>query len=1076
MQQPMFASITKRTLGTLLCVLLLSLVAPFALAQETTGNIEGTVSDATGARIPNATVKVEGAAFSRTTTAGSDGFFRVLQVPPGVYKITASAANFSSSIAESVSVVLGKSTELTFSLKAGSVSEAVTITSDDIARIDTSDNKIQTNITTKVIDALPKGTNMTSLLKVSPAARAESRSGQFQVDGASGSENSFIIDGQEVSNFRTGVINFNNNLPFQFVQEIQIKTSGFEAEFGGATGGVINVVTKGGSNEWHGEGGIQFEPNQLWAGPRPFLYSFRTGTGAAFSQTNRYLKPDKDDFNNLYPAFGVGGPIKKDRLWFFTSYAPQIFKTTRFSRYYAAGANPLANAPTATQTYTQNDRQEYWQTRLDAAPIDSLRLTGTFTWNPYIREGALPVGNISIGGAPPVVNFGGSIGTLTGNQLTDRQGGRQNANNVTGQAVWSPTSNFIASFRFSRGFLNEKLGAYFVPIATRFRCVGIASEIPAAAGCGAGFDSLPTGNTQINYDASVRLNFEGDVSYIVNKFGGRHEFKGGYQNAKVSNQVDRGYANLGRVDLYHGYTINDLTGRNDPVSANAIGAGLLLRFGTVGDASNRAQSVYIQDRWQPTQRLSINAGVRFEKEDLPSFNGYAPPINFGWGDKVVPRLGFAYDLTGNGKMKLFASYGQFTDRLKFELPRGSFGGDFYRVDYFEIFPNSASFNGAFNSFTLPRVLGNNADVLGGKCPISNASGLTRCQYDYRIASNDPNSTIYTGKVDPNMKPFRQQEFTAGFERQLSDNYLLSIRYTRKQLMDAIEDAGFPTADGSEAYIIGNPGKGLHAETAKQFGYAKTTTPERIYDALEIRFDRRFSKNYFFNMNYTFSRLYGNYSGLASSDENGRTSPGVNRFFDLPHLGFTASGAPDNGRLSTDRPHVFNLYGAYNFDWFGKAKGGGTQFSLFTTMQSGVPVTSFYTLYAAAVLNGRGDLGRTPVYTNTDFAIQHTYKFGGSERYGLVFDFNVLNLFNEANTLYLVDTPAGINPSLGTLGLPATVTNEPQALNYILTNGITSQFQAYLNSTTAPQRKNTAVGLANSFQGGRQVRLGIRFTF
>lgn len=1076
MQQPIFASITKRTLSTILCVLLLSLVAPFALAQETTGNIEGTVSDATGARIPNATVKVEGAAFSRTTTAGSDGFFRVLQVPPGIYKITASAANFSSSIAESVSVVLGKSTELTFSLKAGSVSEAVTITSDDIARIDTSDNKIQTNITTKVIDALPKGTNMTSLLKVSPAARAESRSGQFQVDGASGSENSFIIDGQEVSNFRTGTINFNNNLPFQFVQEIQIKTSGFEAEFGGATGGVINVVTKGGSNEWHGEGGIQFEPNQLWAGPRPFLYSFRTGTGAAFSQTNRYLKPDKDDFNNLYPAFGVGGPIKKDRLWFFTSYAPQIFKTTRFSRYYAAAANPLANNPTATQTYTQNDRQEYWQTRLDAAPIDSLRLTGTFTWNPYIREGALPAGNIQIGGAPPVVNFGGSIGTLTGNQLTNRQGGRQNANNVTGQAVWSPTSNFIASFRFSRGFLNEKLGAYFVPIATRFRCVGIASEIPGAAGCGAGFDSLPTGNTQINYDASVRLNFEGDVSYIVNKFGGRHEFKGGYQNAKVSNQVDRGYANLGRVDLYHGYTINDLTGRNDPVSANAIGAGLLLRFGTVGDASNRAQSVYIQDRWQPTQRLSINAGIRFEKEDLPSFNGYAPPINFGWGDKVVPRLGFAYDLTGNGKMKLFASYGQFTDRLKFELPRGSFGGDFYRVDYFEIFPNSASFNGAFNSFTLPRILGNNTDVLGGKCPISNASGLTRCQYDYRIASNDPNSTIYTGKVDPNMKPFRQQEFTAGFERQLSDNYLLSIRYTRKQLMDAIEDAGFPTADGSEAYIIGNPGKGLHAETAKQFGYAKTTTPERIYDALEIRFDRRFSKNYFFNMNYTFSRLYGNYSGLASSDENGRTSPGVNRFFDLPHLGFTASGAPDNGRLSTDRPHVFNLYGAYNFDWFGKAKGGGTQFSLFTTMQSGVPVTSFYTLYAAAVLNGRGDLGRTPVYTNTDFAIQHTYKFGGSERYGLVFDFNVLNLFNEANTLYLVDTPAGINPSLGTLGLPATVTNEPQALNYILTNGITSQFQAYLNSTTAPQRKNTAVGLANSFQGGRQVRLGIRFTF
>jgi hypothetical protein len=530
---------------------------------------------------------------------------------------------------------------------------------------------------------------------------------------------------------------------------------------------------------------------------------------------------------------------------------------------------------------------------------------------------------------------------------------------------------------------------------------------------------------------------------------------------------------FGVVQLFYGFDINDLTGRSDTVTPGAIGAGQLTRFGTVGQASNRAQSIYIQDRWQPIRRLSINAGVRFEKEDLPSFNGFAPPINFGWSDKIVPRAGFAYDLFGDGKTKLFASYGQFTDRLKFELPRGSFGGDFFRRDYFEIFPTS----GSYTNFTLAAILGNNTDVLGGKCPINNPSGLTRCQYDFRIASNNPASTIFDGKVDPNLKPFRQAEFTVGAERQISDNYLLSVRYTHKQLLDAIEDAGFPTADGSEAYIIGNPGKGLHAEIAKQFGYVKTTTPERKYDALEIRLDRRFSKNYFFNLAYTYSRLFGNYSGLASSDENGRTSPGVNRFFDLPHLGFTAAGTPDNGRLATDRPHVFNMYGAYNFDWFGKVKGGGTQFSLFSTFQSGVPVTSFYTFYnAGAVAFGRGDLGRTPVFTNTDFAVQHSFKFGSNERYGLVFDFNVLNLFNEANTLYLVDTPAAVNPSLSTLGLPASVVDEPTALNYLLSNGITAQLNAYLNSTTSPQRRNTAYGLGNSFQGPRQVRFGVRFTF
>src|SRR5262245_5148033 len=250
MKRDMFARSVRRVLSALVLILL---TAIWVIGQETSGNIEGTVSDVSGARIPGATVKVEGAAFSRSATTNSDGFYRMHQVPPGVYKITVSADKFSSATIEAVAVVLGKTTPVDVALKVGNVSEQVVITSDDIARIDPADNKIQTNITSRVIDSLPKGTNMTSLLKISPAVRPEGLSGGFQVDGASGSENAFIIDGQEVGNFRTGVLNANNNLPFAFVQEIQIKTSGFEAEFGGATGGVINVVTKGGSNQFHGE-------------------------------------------------------------------------------------------------------------------------------------------------------------------------------------------------------------------------------------------------------------------------------------------------------------------------------------------------------------------------------------------------------------------------------------------------------------------------------------------------------------------------------------------------------------------------------------------------------------------------------------------------------------------------------------------------------------------------------------------------------------------------------------------------------------------------------------------------------
>ena len=417
------------------------------------------------------------------------------------------------------------------------------------------------------------------------------------------------------------------------------------------------------------------------------------------------------------------------------------------------------------------------------------------------------------------------------------------------------------------------------------------------------------------------------------------------------------------------------------------------------------------------------------------------------------------------------------DFFKYELPRGSFGGDFFRDDWFELTPSRGT---AFNSYTLGNVLGTVADRLGGNCPEvfpatplpSLGNGYSVCQFDFRIASNSGAGIEVGGAVDSNLKAARQSEYTVGVERQLSNVMLFSARYSHKNVDRAIEDIGFPTASGSEAYIIGNPGFGLAAATATANGY-KATKAQRTYDAVEFRIDKRLSKNYFFNASYTWSRLFGNYSGLASSDEAGRSSPNVNRFFDLPFLGYTANGVPDNGRLATDRPHVFKAFAGYTFDWMG-SKTNTTDISFFTSAQSGTPLTTQYTFYSAtAILYKRGDLGRTEMFTETDLLVSHNYKFGRDARFTLQPFLNIRNLFDEKNELtrqtIISPTSFTSTQAIGVAG------QEVQAIQRIFNGGIQTAIETYINANTNSRKFNT-YNLTNGFQGPREVRFGFRMFF
>ena len=1075
---------------TLAMSLILCLSA-MAFGQRNSGNIDGTITDPQGAVVPGAVVTIKStgstAGYNGNATTNSEGYFQFSQVPVGTYSISVTATGFKT-VNGSADVSLDRTYSFNRALELGGGTTVIEVTADTNTTIDLGDSKIDNNINKDIIDNLPTGTNFASILKIAPNVRPEALGGGFQIDGASGSENVFVIDGQEVTNFRTGVLTRNNNLPFELVQEVQIKTTGYEAEYGGATGGVINAVTVGGNDNWRGNFGLSFAPSKLNGNPTGILTTYNVGGVGNQPGAFTYFQPRKDGGTNFFPIATLSGPIVKGKLWFSAAYAPQLINTLRTVDYYSnsiagnSAANPNGQFINNTITYEQNLRQENYFIRLDAQPTSKLRLFGTFIYNPLVQDGgALPAVNEGLGGAPQSVNFGGGIGVLSGAALIAQQGGRQNANNVNGQATYNATNNLVLNFRAGRSFLNEKLSSYGLARTTRYICSQVSGTVtPAQAGCSQGFQNVAS-NNQINFDVSTRTTFDADASLVGVNLGGRHNFKFGYQFNRLFNTVSNGYKDLGIIQLFYGRSIDVLSGAPLTPTAGNLGSGLLQRFGTVGEASSKSQSIFVQDSYQINNRLTLNLGIRFENETVPNFGDTAntQAIEFGWGDKISPRLGFAFDLLGDGKNKLFASYGWFYDRFKYELPRGSFGGDFFRRDFFEILPGRGT---TFTGYTLGNILGGNPDPVGGACPIVGGTGYSVCQFDFRVATNIDGANIFeTGAIDPNIKAARQSEYTIGFERQLSQNFLLSARFTHKQVDRAIEDVGVFNAQGSEAYIIGNPGIGLTCEIS-QTANLPCAKAKRDYDAFEIRLDRRASK-YFFNGSYTWSRLFGNYSGLASSDEAGRNSPNVNRYFDLPPLGFTADGDPDDGPLATDRPHVFKAYGGYFFDWMGSAT-NRTTVSAFTTIQSGTPLTTIYNLYSlgTTILNGRGDLGRTERFTETDFSVNHRYKFGRDNRFTLEGSLDIFNLFNESNVLGAQTNISSTNFSAATLSnatAGCTTCGTEAAVFQTIFNG--SGIRTFVNNYLTAQGTSTAgrlnsYGLANNFQAPRTVRFGFKLFF
>jgi hypothetical protein len=272
----------RRAVYALACVLALSLPAA---AQEQTGQINGTVKDTSGAVLPGVTVEAlslaTGAVASSVVTDGA-GVYRFIGLRPGKYEISAKLQGFTTTKSQPVDLRLGQVLAVELALAVGGVAETVSVTAES-PLIDTKQNMRQSNIRDEQINLLPHGRDFTSLVTQAPGANSESKLGGLSIDGASAGENRYIIDGIETTDLQDGTSG--KNLNVDLVEEVQVKSSGYTAEYGGAMGGVINTVTKSGTNDFHGTAGLQWQGNQTSGGLSLAPGSVISGSGPTVYST-----------------------------------------------------------------------------------------------------------------------------------------------------------------------------------------------------------------------------------------------------------------------------------------------------------------------------------------------------------------------------------------------------------------------------------------------------------------------------------------------------------------------------------------------------------------------------------------------------------------------------------------------------------------------------------------------------------------------------------------------------------------------------------------------------------------------
>ncbi|HLL14260.1 MAG TPA: carboxypeptidase regulatory-like domain-containing protein [Pyrinomonadaceae bacterium] len=906
----------KKWLASFLSLTMIMLsLSVSARAQEPTGAIEGTVTDPQSAVVVNATVTARNTDtnLSRTVTTGDDGNFSIRQLPPGNYEVTVTAASFKKTIYKDVQVAVGQNAALDAQLQIGGAAEEVTIIGSSEAQIDRVDHNVSGVVGTVQIQNLPlNGRNFLDLAQLQPGVETVA-GGSFDptkanytgisIAGQAGRSTQITVDGGSVVDNVVGTTT--QNFSQEIVQEFQLGISNVDVSTGASGTGSVNVVTRSGTNEYHGNAYIYYRDDKFAAFPGLSRLDAANGIPAD-------VQTDRVPFDRQQYGFTFGGPIKRDKLFFFANYEQNNQD---------AVALHLVPAALSFSGFTPN-------------PFDERLLTTKVDWNVNNTNNAFF--RYSFNDNNQQVPFAPGTGIVP-------RASTSNIFSSNDQIVINDTHGFVTGLTT---IFTPKLTNQFIYNFNDFGNVINAATVGVPEIRDFPGQIFRSGQNAIAPQTTFqnRNQFRDDMTYST----GAHtiRFGGNYERSSLTGLFV--FASPGRIRIFEpeGGLNTEEDFLNAPVRDISMGIGnAVLPFNTPeGKTINHRFQFYGNDNWKLTNRFTLNYGLAYRYDNnlwnhdqtRPAFlaplfgkGTQAPPPD---KNNLSPRAGFAWDVAGNGKTVLRGGIGMYYDttidnlRLFERADLGPAGSQLFLVGndlQSSLFPGG---NGRF---------GTDPTGATGYLTLRDALALLPA------ARADIESRTFNCSLPTSIECFQAISgplFSTEYEVPYSIQYAFGVQ--RELPWNMLLQADFNYRKGLHEVLTYDINQHDNAVTGPRIDpsifdnsvpYADSSGFS-TYKALLLRLDRRFNRGFQMTASYSLSRF---------------------KAFGGDTLGLGAIGTDLNdlrkefGPAGLDRTHRFVLSAVWDMPFFRDSSSafkrnvlGGWNVSFISTAFSGVPFSAF----------------------------------------------------------------------------------------------------------------------------------------